>query len=729
VSTPASPSSKVLIIDDDDVIRITMHDYLAEAGFAIDEAEDGQSGLSAFERSPADIVLLDVMMPRLDGFAVCERLRATAAGAHVPILMITGGDELQSVSRAFHVGATDFVTKPINHELLVHRVQYILRAKRTADQLRERERNLVYAQRLARIGNWELDLTDSHFTCSEVLCDMFGLVGADITLESMLEAVHPDDRTIVEHNLKRATSSSGNHALEFRVVCSDRSEIFVHQDLELITDPSDEVVRVVGTIQDVTEKHEAETQIRELAYYDSVTSLPNRCLLNEHLRVSVEAAQRHDRTLAVLLIDLDHFKRINETWGHTVGDDLLRMVADRLLECLRQCDVVVRDDAPQSPENVLNNTIARLGGDEFVVLLTELRRAEDAANVAQRINKALMQAFTVLGNEVCISSSIGISVYPEDGESGENLLKHADAAMYEAKAEGRNGYHFHTRNAQSKAFSRLSLEASLRQALQRDEFILHYQPKVNIKSGSVVGMEALVRWVSPEIGIVSPYEFISVAEETGLIVPLGAWVLKTACAQTVAWHAAGLGSLCISVNLSAVQMRQSNLAREVAQALAKSGLDEKFLELELTESLLMDDVDSHIKQLHKLDKLGIKLSIDDFGTGYSSLSYLKRFPISTLKIDRSFITDIEKDPDAAAIVRGVVGLAHSLRLQVVAEGVEELEQLELLSNYGCDEAQGYYYTRPLPVEEFATWVRNKISSDTIGNPEDTSGLIDKGFAA
>ena len=463
--------------------------------------------------------------------------------------------------------------------------------------------------------------------------------------------------------------------------------------------------------------------------YGFYCCLPNRFLLNEHLRVAVDAAQRYDRILAILLIDLDHFKRINETWGHSVGDDLLRMVAERLLECLRQCDVVARDDALEPPINVLNNTIARLGGDEFVVLLTELRRAQDAANIAQRINKALMQPFTVLGNEVCVSSSIGISVFPEDGESGETLLKHADAAMYEAKAGGRNGYHFHTLDTQSKAFSRLSLEANLRHALQRDEFILHYQPKVNIKSGVVVGMEALVRWVSPEVGIVRPFDFISVAEETGLIVPLGAWVLKTACAQTAAWHAAGLGALCISVNLSAIQMRQPNLAEEVERALAISGLDEKFLELELTESLLMDNVDSHIKQLHELNNLGIKLSIDDFGTGYSSLSYLKRFPISTLKIDRSFITDIEKDPDAAAIVKGVVGLAHSLRLQVVAEGVEELEQLELLRTYRCDEAQGYYYTRPLPVDEFATWVRGKKSIDTKNNPKDSSRFNDKGFAA
>lgn len=714
MSTPitADRTPIALIIDDDVVIRVAVQDYLEEAGFDVREAQDGRSGLAAFEALKPDIVLLDVMMPDMNGFTVCEKLRASAAGEHVPILMVTGNEDIESVRRAYQVGATDFTAKPVNYELLVHRVHYMLRAKQTADKLRESESRLSYAQRVARLGSWEFDLVADEFKCSEEARHICGLAASEnpISYDALLDAVHPEDKARAQKALRRSLENGNAYALEFRVLKPNKIEITVHQDTELITDGSGNTARVLGTIQDITERRKAETRIRELAYYDNVTGLPNRVLLTEHLNQALSAAKRHERSLAILFIDLDRFKRINDTWGHTVGDELLRQVAGRLTECIRECDIMARSVFTTKP--VHGNTVARLGGDEFVVLLAELVHVEDAAIVARRIIDTLSGPFSVQQTDVYVTASIGISAYPTDGEDADVLLKQADGAMYEAKAEGRNGYHFYTARIQARAFERLSMEAGLRRALEHEQFILHYQPKVDIQAGSVVGMEALVRWESPEMGMVSPADFIPIAEENGLIIPLGEWVLDEACAQTKAWQAEGLESLCVSVNLSVAQLHH-DLLGIVSRSLSKHALDANLLELELTESLLMDDVDANIRLLCELRAIGVRLSIDDFGTGYSSLKYLKRFPINTLKIDRSFIRDIETNEDDALIVKGAIDLAHSLRLRVVAEGVENPEQRNLLHDYGCDEIQGFYYSRPLPSDEFVAWVKTQRSKSDL----------------
>ncbi len=707
-TTNATPTA--LIIDDDAVIRVTVEDYLEEAGFDVREAQDGASGLAAFEELIPDIVLLDVMMPDMDGFTVCEKLRVLPEGEHVPILMVTGSEDIESVRRAYQVGATDFITKPLNYELLVHRVQYIWRAKLTADNLRESESRLAYAQRVAKRGTWELDLTVDEFKYSEEVRRIWGLSDEEnaFTYGDMLNAIHHEDRTNIEQAMRRALENGNAYSLDFRVIKPDETEIVVEQKMEIVADSSGNATRMLGTIQDITERREAEVLIRELAYYDNITGLPNRVLLNEHLREALALAKRYKRAVGVLFIDLDRFKRINDTWGHAVGDELLRVVGRRLTKCIRQCDILSRDVFSGAAEAPHGNTVARLGGDEFVALLPELRRGEDAAIVARRINDALSEPFTFHQTEVFVSASIGISTYPTDGENTDVLLKKADGAMYQAKAEGRNGYRFYTADTQTRAFGQLTMEAGLRRALEKDQFILHYQPKIDLH-GDVVGMEALVRWENPEVGMVSPADFIPMAEETGHIVPLGEWVSNEACAQTKAWQAAGLESLRVSINLSVAQFRQGDLARMVSQLVAKHDLDANFLELELTESLLMDDVDAQIKILHELRDVGVQLSIDDFGTGYSSLSHLKRFPINTLKLDRSFIRDMETDEDAASIVKGTISLVHSLRLRVVAEGVENQEQTNLLHEYGCDEIQGFFYSRPLPPDEFVAWVRTQRS--------------------
>ena len=698
---------KILVIDDDAVIRIATEEYLDEAGFTVHEAVNGRLGLAAFPQVHPDLVLLDVEMPGMDGFAVCESLRALPGGEHTPILMMTGRDDSESVERAYRSGATDFVSKPVNYPLLAHRVRYLLRAKHTADRLRASERSLASAQRIAKLGNWTLDLSNRRFEHSEqVRSIILGVESREkLTLHRVLRAVEPSDRDRFRVLYRRCLRETQGYDIEYRVR-GPAGVAVVHQHTEVQSDEAGRAVALRGTLQDVTERRNAEARIRELAYFDTITGLPNRTLFVEHLEQALEQGKRNRRHLSVLFIDLDRFKRVNDSFGHSVGDLLLHQVSTRLTESLRRCDVLSRNVALPYAGQGRSNTLARLGGDEFVVLLSEIRRPEDASTVARRIMNALDEPFIVEGSQIYVTASIGISTYPGDGDDADKLLKSADAAMYQVKSEGRSGFRFYTPETNSRAFERLSLETNLRRALERDEFSVHYQPRVDAPSERVVGMEALVRWNHPDLGLVSPAEFIPIAEETGLIIPLGEWVIATACRQTEEWRRAGLAGLRLSVNLSAVQFRGSSLLATVENALSIAQLDAASLELELTESMLIGDAEKGIGLMQSLREMGLSLSIDDFGTGYSSLGHLKRFPIQCLKIDRYFIRDIVSDRDDAALVRGVIHLAHSLGLKVVIEGVEDSEQRDCVSEYGCDEIQGYFYAQPLPAAEFASWVEN-----------------------
>lgn len=450
-----------------------------------------------------------------------------------------------------------------------------------------------------------------------------------------------------------------------------------------------EVLNYVGIESDISERHAAQESIRQLAYYDPLTRLPNRTLLQDRVEQALVAAERDGKQVALLFVDLDHFKTINDSLGHFAGDQLLIQVAQRLVECVRRMD-----------------TVARLGGDEFVVLLSETT-LEGAGAVARKMLASVAYPYQIDQHRLSITPSVGISLYPQDGSDFESLLKHADTAMYRAKESGRNAYQFFASEMNVAALERLVLENSLRQALERGEFVLYYQPQVDVASGSIVGAEALIRWKHPEIGMVSPGKFIPVAEVSGLIVPLGEWVLREACRQNRAWQAAGLPPICVAVNISSVQFRGGKLEESVRGVLADTGLAAEWLELELTEGTIMSDADATIDTLHRLSAMGIRLAIDDFGTGYSSLSYLKRFPIDRLKIDQSFVRDIVTDPDDWAIASAVISMGHSLRLDVIAEGVEHAEQLEMLRHQGCDEVQGYYFSVPLPADEFSELLRQQ----------------------
>jgi len=452
---------------------------------------------------------------------------------------------------------------------------------------------------------------------------------------------------------------------------------------------------VVATIEahKLAEQVEAtKVQLAHLAHHDVLTGLPNRILLQDRHIQAMELACRQNRQLAVMFLDLDQFKHINDSLGHAVGDKLLQSVAQRLLDCVRHSD-----------------TISRQGGDEFVVLLPSIENPEGAALCAQKMLAALALPHLINQHELHISVSIGISIFPDDGQDAETQLKNADTAMFHAKASGRNNYKFFEQDMNNRAVQRQFVEAGLRGALERQEFVLHYQPKINLQSGVIVGVEALIRWQHPGQGLLPPAQFIAIAEDCGLILPIGRWVLREACLQARSWQQAGLPSIIVAVNVSALEFRAKDFLDNIRQVLKETGLEPSYLELELTESVLMQDAGSSDSILHALANLGVKLAIDDFGTGYSSLSYLRKFPINTLKIDQSFVSQICSNPDDAAIVSAVIKMGQSLKLRIISEGVESSKQASFLLAQRCDEGQGYYFGRPMVAEAFATLLQTGVT--------------------
>jgi diguanylate cyclase (GGDEF)-like protein len=566
------------------------------------------------------------------------------------------------------------------------------------EQMAENEASLDEAQRLAQMGNWNWDVSLPTARWSDEIYRILGMAPGEcdacwVNFEALVDI---NEQAALRESLQRLLAAPGSIEIESHITTPQGLYRVLLNHMSSRAGPDGRVARLYGTLQDITERKQNEERLHYLAMYDGLTGLPNRQLFNEQLELAVARAQRAAGTLAVMFIDLDRFKRINDTLGHATGDMLLKEVSSRLGACVRASDYLAHEtlDAGLS-----GGPVARLAGDEFTVTLDALRDPRDAGRVAQRILDEMARPFLLNGEEVVVTTSIGIALYPQDGKQAGMLLKNADAAMYQAKQQGKNTYQFFAGAMNSAAVERLKMESELRHALERDELLLHYQPKIDVHSGRITGVEALMRWQHPERGLVPPGVFIPVAEETGLIVAMGEWVLEEACRQKKAWRDAGLPGIDIAINLASPSFRKPDLVERVAAMLQHYGVPPAELCLEATESILMRDADVTMATLKRLRDLGVKLSVDDFGTGYSSLSYLRRFPINQLKIDRSFVKDITVCADDAAIVTAIVSLAHTLKLEVVAEGVETLEQARRLAEQGCRMMQGFYFARPLPVAQ------------------------------
>ena len=502
--------------------------------------------------------------------------------------------------------------------------------------------------------------------------------------KSLLDFIVPQHHESVKAFLN-STLRGNRSSLVFEVFCADGRRHWVESHAAPLDSTTQGENLILSITFDITERKEAEERLSFLAQHDALTGLPNRLLFTDRLQQAMIEAQRHQRLAGVAFLDLDSFKNINDSLGHDIGDVTLVAVAARLREALRPGD-----------------TVARLGGDEFAIVLSDIAKVEDTPMIAQRILEIFTEPFQVDGREIFISASLGITLYPIDGSDAETLLRNADTAMYRAKVHGRSTCQFYTAEMTQRANEDMALEGALRHAIQRKELALHYQPIVDLNNGRILGVEALMRWQHPQLGLIPPVRFIPLAEESGLIVPLGAWALREACEQTRAWRNAGFNDLYVAVNLSSRQFREPDLAERIAQILADTGLEGRHLVLELTESMLLTNIENTTRMMQELDTMGVRFAIDDFGTGYSSLSYLKRFPIDVLKIDQSFVRDITTDPDDAAIVRAIITMAHSLGMRVVAEGVETREQLSFLHANSCDAMQGYYFSQPLPADTVTT---------------------------
>jgi len=702
-SAPAA-AALALVVDDDVALRLLMRETLEQCGLRVEEADNGASGLETFQRVKPDIVLLDVMMPVMDGFETCARLRRLPGALNTPVLMMTGLDDSASIDRAYECGATDFITKPVNWPILGHRLRYMLRAAQLIEDLAKSEASLANAQQLARLASWTWDGQTRRIRWSESVQAMFGLRARRFagTLRALLTWVHPDDRRTLREALHAALRRLRPFELDFRIVTAAGELRNVHAQAQAAFDAAGRPTEMHGTLQDITERKRAEEQIRVLANYDSLTGLPNRRMFQQQLDQAIAEARRERSMLATLFIDLDRFKRVNDTLGHGAGDTLLVAVSQRLQHCLRGGDYVGlgRIEARAS-------SIARLGGDEFVVVLTGLAEPADATRIAQRIRESLAAPVRLDEQEVFVTASIGVSIYPRDGEDAETLLKRADSAMYCAKEDGRNNCHTYSCALPAPGAGALQLEADLRRALERDEFTLVYQPQVDVADNRIVGVEALMRWRHPERGLIAPAEFIPLAEQNGLIEPIGGWVLEQACRQNRAWQRAGYAPVRVSVNISGRQLQQGGLAAAVAHALATSGLEPQYLALEFTETVLLREIDSTIGTMAGLKQIGVALSLDDFGTGYSSLTYLKRFPIDELKIDRSFIRDVAAKTEEAAITRAIIGMAQGLKLDIIAEGVETEAQAEFLRTHGCSLMQGFLFWRPMSAPEIGGLLQSR----------------------
>jgi diguanylate cyclase (GGDEF)-like protein len=671
----------VMVAFDDEASRKAIWSTLEQSGMRMVPAPDSRAAIDLVAKMRPNIVLIESGGAGGDGLRACKSIRDSNSGREIPILMVVEREDADAAKRAYDAGATEIIEKPVAMSTLPYRIHNALTTARSLNDLT----GLVRA------------IPDLIFIVNEEGEVQQGLSGPDATHTLQIKAL----ATANQINFYPCENDDTAIACIRRALETGKTQVYEHVldglDIHLETRfvPRDEHT-VLAIVRDITERKSAEAEIYNLAYYDELTELPNRELFGQSLERTIQRAKKNGQKFAVLFVDLDRFKRINDTLGHSIGDQLLKDVASRLGHCIRSTDSIAHIQHGDS-ETI---RLARLGGDEFVIKLYGIDSEEMVGAIAKRIIGALTPPFSCGGHQFVVTPSIGIALYPQDGTTGEQLLMNADSAMYSAKNLGRNNYKFYSETMRTKSLHRLDLENLVRTAIDKDQFTLHFQPKVDAQSCRLVGAEALLRWKHPTRGEIPPVDFIPIAEETGLIVPIGKWVLREACREVHKWTSSAVGAVPVSVNISSHQFRDGKLGRDVIDAIQSAGIKANLLELEITESVLLQDVEKTLVELKALKKSGVSLSIDDFGTGYSSLSYLKRFPIDTIKIDRSFVKDLHNDADDAAICAAILAMSTQLGLRVVAEGVETREQLEFLRRHGCHHIQGYLFGRPKSSAEF-----------------------------
>lgn len=685
--TDGSRKACVLVADDDPMLRLLSVKTLEKAGFAVVEAENGEQVVTAFDRLKPDIVMLDVMMPVMDGFAACAEIRKNPEGQLTPILMVTGLDDVDSINRAYEAGATDFMTKPINWPILGHRVKYMLRASGSIAALRDSEERYALASMGANDGLWDWDLKENTCHFSERWKGMSGYADDEIgdSPDEWLTRIHADDAGRVRLDLDAHIEGASRHfESEYRFLHKDGTYRWMLSRGIAVRDAGNAAYRMAGSQTDITESKRIAEQLQHDAFYDPLTKLPNRALFMDRLGHAVTRGKRlKNYNFAVLFLDLDRFKLINDSLGHSVGDNLLIQTAERIVRFIRPSD-----------------TVARLGGDEFVILLEDIREVACTTFVAERIKRLFAEPFLLDGREVFTTASIGIAVSSGAYERPEEMLRDADIAMYRAKADERGGFVMFDPSMQKATAELMRLENDLRHALEHSEFCMFYQPIIELETNRLVSLEALIRWQHPTRGLVSPGTFIPLAEETGLIIPIGEWALYDVCRQMRMWHEQG-ADMRVAVNLSTRQLRDRNFPALLQRILDETKADPANLDLEITESAVISDWDSVVTTLGTLQGLGVHLCLDDFGTGYSSLSYLHRLPVNKLKIDRSFLQKMESSPEHSGIIRAILDLAGTLKMEVVAEGIETHGQLARLKEMKCRLGQGFLFSRPQDVESVA----------------------------
>lgn len=673
----------LLVVDDDLKILEVMSKRLAQSGHRVVVTADADRVLELVRNADIDLVLMDVQMPGCSGLEALRNLRQRYSPNQLPVIMVTGRQQSNDVVQALELGANDYVSKPIDFPVILARIQTQLIQRRMEQALRNSEERYALAARGVNDGLWDWNLTDQRIYFSPRWATMLGYDKDELkdSLEEWFSRVHPEDIDQLKKDIaSHVNGVTVQYENEHRIMHNDGTYHWMLSRGRVFRDSAGRPTRMAGSQTDITAGKVA----------DALTGLPNRVLFMERLKRAIDRIKRQEKNLfAVLFLDLDRFKVINDSLGHLVGDQLLISIARRLEGCLRTQDTVAHFAG--------TFTFARLGGDEFTILLEGLQHFSDATRVAERIQKEIAQPFNLSGHELFTTASIGIALSSLGYDRPEDILRDADTAMYRAKARGKACYELFDTAMRERAMARLQLETDLRKALDRQELRLHYQMIVSLGTGNIAGFEALVRWQHPVAGLLMPAEFMSIAEETGLIVPIGYWVLREACVRMRAWQSKFDldSSIRISVNLSGRQFAQQDLARRIEEILSETGLDPNRLKLEITESTIMENAEVVTSVISKLKSLNIQLDIDDFGTGYSSLSYLYRFPVSTLKIDRSFVERIGENGENSEIVAAMIVLAHNLGMDVIAEGVETKEQRNHLKSLGCEYGQGFLFSQGL----------------------------------